>query len=163
MDVYTQLETIIIPVVDDLGYDLVRLHINLGKMSSIQIMAERKDRERMQVEDCEKISRALSPILDVEDVVKDKYNLEVSSPGIDRPLVRIEDYERFKGFLARVEAAEAIDGRKRFSGIVLGVSDENPDEVVIETEEGKVMIPFAMINKAKLVLTDELIKANITS
>ncbi len=160
MDTYSRLHTLIIPVIEDLGYDLVRLHISLGKMSAIQIMAERKDRERMQVEDCEKISRTLSPVLDVEDIIKSQYTLEVSSPGIDRPLVRIEDYERFKGFDAKIELSEALEDRKRFAGKIVGPQE---DKVIIETENGSVEIPFSLIQKAKLILTDSLIKANITS
>ncbi len=160
MDAYTQLEAIINPTIEDLGYDLVRLHIKLGQTSIIQIMAERKDRERMQVGDCEKISRALSPVLDVEDVIKSQYTLEVSSPGIDRPLVRLEDYDRFKGFDAKIETAELVGDRKRFSGKIVGIDG---DDVKVTIETGEVSIPFSLIIKAKLVLTDELINANITS
>ncbi len=161
MDVYTQIEALIAPVLEEMGYDIVRLHLKLGQTSSLQIMAERKDRERMQVEDCEKISRAVSPIMDVEDVIKSQYTLEVSSPGIDRPLVRPEDYDRFKGFEAKIELSEALDGRKRFSGKLIGIDKEENIEIEIET--GKVILPFGLVTKAKLVLTDELINANITS
>ncbi len=160
MDIYTNVEAIITPVLEEMGYDLVRLHLNLGKTSALQIMAERKDRERMQVEDCEKISRALSPIFDVEDVIKSQYTLEVSSPGIDRPLVRVDDYERFKGFDAKVETSEIVENRKRFTGKIKGTEG---NIITIETEEGLKEIPFELIVKAKLILTDELIKANITS
>lgn len=140
----------------DMGYDLVRLQLSRADRPVLQVMAERTDRSPMGVDDCAGISRALSALFDVEDPVPGAYSLEVSSPGLDRPLVRLADYERFKGFMARIETRDAIDGRKRFQGNIIGVEDET---IRLELDGGTVDLPFHEIAKSKLVLTDELIAA----
>ena len=145
------------PSIESMGYDLVRVMFTGGKKAVLQIMAERSDRAQMTVEDCASISRAVSLIVDVEDPISGEYNLEVSSPGIDRPLVRPEDYDRFAGFEAKIELEVAVNGQKRFRGEVLGA--ENGDTVVIDKAGERMSFPFASIRTAKLVLTDALIAA----
>jgi ribosome maturation factor RimP len=119
-------------------------------------MAERRDRQPMTVEDCETISRAISAKLDVEDPLPDAYTLEVSSPGIDRPLVRPADYARFAGHVAKVESREPVAGQRRFTGRILAA---DATALRIATETGEVELPIAGILRAKLVLTDELLRA----
>jgi ribosome maturation factor RimP len=121
-------------------------------------MAERRDEAAMTVDDCAEISRAVSALLDVADPIEAAYNLEVSSPGIDRPLVRREDFMRFAGYEAKIELGDARDGRKRFRGRLAGLS-EDEEAVRLLTEAGEVHLPLADIARAKLVLTDELIAA----
>ncbi len=148
------------PVLADLGFRLVRV-----KMSgpTLQIMAERPD-GTFSIEDCEAVSRAMSPLLDVEDVISARYHLEVSSPGIDRPLVRPSDFEAWAGHEVKVEMAVPVAGRKRFKGTLEGYTDgevrffiENPEGAA--KEPVLIGVPFADIGDAKLVLTDELIAA----
>jgi len=151
------LDALVEPVCDEMGYDLVRLQLQGGNTRKVlQIMAERKDRKPMTVEDCADLSRAISPVLDEKDPIEDNYTLEVSSPGIDRPLVKLDDFDRFKGFEAKVEALSLINGRKRFSGRLQGIDG---NDVIISFEGDDVRIPFDRIAKAKLVLTDELLAA----
>lgn len=141
-----------------MGYELVRVQINGGASDMcLQIMAERRDRVEMNVEDCASISRNISTILDVEDPISEAYTLEVSSPGMDRPLVRLEDFTRFAGFEARIDTRTAIVDRKRFRGKLEGVDGET---VLIEVDGETYEIPFGDILRAKLVLTDELIAAS---
>lgn len=140
-----------------MGYEVVRVQISGGQRSVLQIMAERADGAPMTVEDCADISRSVSALLDVEDPIREAYTLEVSSPGIDRPLTRLKDFERFAGFEARLESRMAIDGRKRFKGMLKGVED---GLVCIDTEQGAARLEFDNILRAKLVLTDELIRAS---
>lgn len=140
-----------------MGYEVVRVQISGGQRSILQIMAERADGAPMTVEDCADISRSVSALLDVEDPIREAYTLEVSSPGIDRPLTRLKDFERFAGFEARLESRMAIDGRKRFKGMLKGVED---GLVCIDTEQGAARLEFDNILRAKLVLTDELIRAS---
>jgi ribosome maturation factor RimP len=135
----------------------VRVQISGGQRAILQIMAERADGAPMTVEDCADISRSVSALLDVEDPIREAYTLEVSSPGIDRPLTRLKDFERFAGFEARLESRMAIDGRKRFKGMLKGVED---GLVCIDTEQGAARLEFDNILRAKLVLTDELIRAS---
>lgn len=145
------------PTLDDMGYELVRVQLFGGQRQTLQIMAERKD-GGMGIEDCTAISHAVSAILDVEDPITGAYHLEVSSPGLDRPLTRAKDFEVWAGFDAKVELAQPHDGRKRFSGQLLG-RDADTDEVMlrlVETNED-VRIPRAAIGKAKLVLNDALL------
>jgi len=123
----------------------------------MQIMAERKDEAPMTVDDCADISRAVSAVLDVEDPIDEAYELEVSSPGIDRPLTRARDYDRYAGFEARVELKIAQEGQRRFKGKLLGLQD---DKVMLQVEGDTVALPLATIQKAKLVLTDDLIAAS---
>jgi ribosome maturation factor RimP len=145
---------IITPVIEDLGYELVRVRLMGGKTNTLQIMAE-KPQGGIEVDDCADISNAVSAVLDVEDPLTDAYTLEVSSPGIDRPLTRLKDFEEFEGYEAKLETSEMIDGRKRFKGVLAGVED---NDVLINIEEGTVGLQFDWLADAKLVLTDELIK-----
>jgi len=151
---------IIEPSLDAMGYRLVRLMQTGGpRRPTLQIMAERRDEAPMTVEDCAEISRAVSALLDVADPIAGAYMLEVSSPGIDRPLVRPEDYDRFAGFEARVDLASPLDiagqgGRKRFRGRILG---REGDHVRLADENGEVRLPLDAIARAKLVLNDELL------
>jgi ribosome maturation factor RimP len=146
------------PVVEQLGYRLVRIKVSASEGCTIQIMAERPDGS-MTVEDCEAISRALSPVFDVNEPIDRAYRLEVSSPGIDRPLVRKSDFERFTGHLAKIEMEVPVDGRKRFRGILTGVEGENAKLQLDDAGEVNpdVILPIADMGDAKLVLTDELV------
>jgi ribosome maturation factor RimP len=147
------------PVLQGMGYRLVRIRISGEAGCTVQIMAERPD-GTMQLEDCEAISRALSPVLDIADPIDRAYRLEISSPGIDRPLVRRSDFERFTGHLVKIEMAVAHQNRKRFRGLVGGVEGDavriTRDDVPTD-QEADVLLPMADIGEAKLVLTDELI------
>ena len=147
------------PVLDGIGYRLVRVKISGADGCTVQIMAERPD-GTMTVEDCEAVSRALSPVLDVADPIDRPYRLEVSSPGMDRPLVRRSDFVRFAGHRIKVDMATAIDGRRRFRGVLLGVEDDaarlrRDDAAPGEADE--VVLPIEEMAEAKLVLTDSLI------
>jgi ribosome maturation factor RimP len=144
---------IIGPTIEGMGFELVRIRLMGGKTNTLQIMADRPD-GGIEVDDCGQISTAVSAVLDVEDPIADNYILEVSSPGIDRPLTRLKDFEVWKGWEARVETEELIDGRRRFKGTLAGVEG---DEVLIEIEEGVVGLKFDWLSDAKLILTDELI------
>ncbi|BAI73494.1 hypothetical protein AZL_028560 [Azospirillum sp. B510] len=157
MDATGRIEQIITPSVEAMGYEVVRVQISGGQRAVLQIMAERADGAPMTVEDCADISRSVSALLDVEDPIREAYTLEVSSPGIDRPLTRLKDFERFAGFEARLESRMAIDGRKRFKGMLKGVED---GLVCIDTEQGAARLEFDNILRAKLVLTDDLIRAS---
>ena len=151
-----EIEALIAPMLADMGYEVVRLLISGDRRATLQIMAERSADGGMDVEDCAEISRAVSALLDVEDPIAGAYVLEVSSPGIDRPLTRRKDFERFAGHQARVELAVPVEGRKRFTGQLLGVDG---DMVRLEVSEGELQVAFDDIAKAKLVLTDELLAA----
>jgi ribosome maturation factor RimP len=147
------------PVLQGMGYRLVRIRISGEAGCTVQIMAERPDGS-MQLEDCEAVSRALSPVLDVADPIDRAYRLEISSPGIDRPLVRRSDFERFTGHLVKVEMAVAHQNRKRFRGILNGVEGDTVRVIrddVPKDQDADVLLPMADIGEAKLVLTDELI------
>lgn len=151
-----RIEETIAPTLLDMGYVIVRLQMQGDRRPTLQIMAERSDRKPMDVEDCAKISRAISPLLDVDDPIDEAYSLEVSSPGVDRPLVRAEDFDRFAGFEAKVEMSYLIDGRKRFTGRLVGLVDGNV-QILVDGEPCD--LPFEDIVKAKLVLTDDLLAA----
>lgn len=153
-----EIERLVAPGIDAAGYDLVRVRFTGGGAPILQIMAERKDRRPVTVDDCATISRLVSALLDVEDPLSDAYVLEVSSPGIDRPLVRIGDYTRFNGFEAKLETDHPIGGQWRFRGRLKGVRE---DMVVIEVAGGDAEIPFAAVRRGSLVLTDELIAASM--
>ena len=142
------------PSLEAMGYRLVRVVITSGRRPTLQAMAERRDDQPMT--DCAQISHSVSAILDVADPIAGAYMLEISSPGIDRPLVRAEDYDRFSGFEARIELARPIEGRKRFHGRLLGTA---AGSVRLATETGEVKLPLADVARAKLILTDELIAA----
>lgn len=150
------IERMIAPAVESMGYEIVRVQLTGARRVALQVMAERKDGAPMSVDDCADISRAVSALLDVEDPVPGPYTLEVSSPGIDRPLVKRGDFERFAGFEATVETRRPIDGRRRFRGTLLGIAD---DAVRIALPEGEWRVPFAEIHRAKLVLTEDLLAA----
>ncbi|MEM9433506.1 MAG: ribosome maturation factor RimP [Pseudomonadota bacterium] len=149
-----RLADIVTPVIDGLGYELVRIRLMGGKTEVLQVMAE-KPEGGIEVDDCAKISTALSAILDVEDPIAGEYSLEVSSPGIDRPLTRLKDFETWEGYEAKLETDELIDGRRRFKGQLAGTEN---DEVLITIEEGTIGLKFDWLTDAKLVLTDELIR-----
>ncbi len=152
------------PVLEGLGYRLVRVEISGRDGQTVQIMAERPD-GTMTIEDCEAVSRDLSAVLDTFDPVHDSYRLEISSPGMDRPLVRPSDFENWRGFEARVELREPVSGRKRWSGELEGFVD---GEVRLECDiegEGRHIVgfPVALISSAKLVLTDDLVREALAS
>jgi ribosome maturation factor RimP len=150
---------IVAPVLGQLGYRLVRVRVSGTEGCTVQIMAERPD-GAMTVEDCEEVSRALSPVLDVADPIDRAYRLEISSPGIDRPLVRKSDFDRYAGHLVRIEMALPVNGRKRFKGTLAGTEGECARlarEEVPAGEEASVLLPIEEMNEAKLVLTDELV------
>ena len=155
-----RIAAIVEPVANDLGYSLVRVKITAENGTTLQIMAEDKN-GRFAITDCERLSKDLSPVLDVEDPIDREYHLEVSSPGIDRPLVRARDFERFVGHEAKVELADMIEGRKRFRGEIVAADDESftirlPDAVTGTDPNHK--LPLAMLAEAKLMMTDKLLK-----
>ena len=145
---------IITPVVEDMGFEIVRIRLMTGKESILQVMAQGPD-GNIEVDACAKISTAISATMDVEDPILDAYTLEVSSPGIDRPLTRLKDFGKWEGFEAKIETDELIDGRRRFKGKLAGVEG---DEVLINIAEGTIGLKFEWLSDAKLVLTDELIR-----
>ncbi|MDX2257379.1 MAG: ribosome maturation factor RimP [Hyphomicrobiaceae bacterium] len=151
------------PVLADLGFRLVRVAVLAHEGKVVQIMAERADGS-MTIDDCEAVSRQVSPVLDVADVVAGSYRLEVSSPGIDRLLVRPSDFEDWAGYEAKIELSELVDGRKRFRGVVEGFED---GEVLIEVDlpgQGPTVLglPISLVAEAKLVLTDDLVREALT-
>ncbi len=145
---------IVTPVIEGMGYELVRLRLMSGKSASLQIMAD-KPNGGIEVDDCAKISTAVSATLDVEDPIEDAYRLEVSSPGVDRPLTRLKDFDAWSGYEVKIETTEMIDGRRRFKGALVGTEG---NEVLIEIEEGTIGLQFDWLSDAKLVLTDDLIR-----
>lgn len=152
-----RLAEIVRPVVEGLGFELVRLRLMSGKKVTLQVMAERPE-GGIEVEDCARISTELGAVLDVEDPVDGDYSLEVSSPGIDRPLTRLKDFESWYGYEARIETTELIEGRKRFKGKLHGVED---GEVLIEIPEGIIGLQFDWLSDAKLMMTDALIEESL--
>jgi ribosome maturation factor RimP len=154
-----ELAQLVEPVLESLGFRLVRVEISGREGKTAQIMAERADGS-MTIDDCETVSRAISPLLDVHDIVSDAYRLEISSPGIDRPLVRASDFEDWSGYEAKIELTAPVEGRRRFRGHLEGFEN---NEVLLETdlgEEGLKVIGLGidLIASARLVLTDELIR-----
>jgi ribosome maturation factor RimP len=145
-----------------MGYELVRVALmSGGRYTTLQVMAERNDNKPMTVDDCAKISHAASEILDEDDTMANHYTLEISSPGIDRPLVRLKDFERFTGHVARIELETPKDGQRRFMGSIVRIKGNEPDaEIELQTEDGAVHLLVSAIAKAKLVLTDALIAAH---
>jgi ribosome maturation factor RimP len=150
----TKIEAMIAPSLEAMGFRVVRVAATGCRHATLQIMAERTDDRAMRVEDCTEISRTVSALLDVADPIAGAYLLEVSSPGIDRPLVRREDFARFAGFEAKVELSAPVDGRKRFRGRLLGVEG---DDVRLLVDALPVALPITAVTRAKLVLTDELL------
>jgi ribosome maturation factor RimP len=160
--VAARIATIAEPVIENLGYRLVRVRVSGLSGCTVQIMAERPDGS-MTIEDCEAVSRALSPVLDVEDPISRAYRLEISSPGIDRPLVRRSDFDRFAGHVVKVEMAVPMDGRKRFRGVLLGVEGGSArirrDDAASEAAD--VLLPIEEMAEARLVLTDALVAESL--
>lgn len=148
------IERLVTPALEAMGFTVVRVRLAGQPERTLQIMVELLDGSTVTVDDCGKISRSVSALLDVEDLIEGAYNLEISSPGLDRPLIKAADFERFAGYVAKIETHRPRDGRKRFRGRLLGLAN---DEVRIEAEDGVAAIPLAEIAAAKLVLTDELI------
>jgi len=155
-----RIAALIEPTLDGLGYALVRLRLSSGQRPVLQVMAERRADGGMSVEDCTTVSRALSALLDVEDPIAGEYVLEVSSPGMDRPLVKLADFARFAGQVARLETTRPLEGRRRFTGRLLGPTADGSG-VRIEVEGAERTIALADLTGAKLVLTDELIAASL--
>jgi len=156
----SHLEPVLSPVIEAAGYRLVRLRLMGGKRKTLQIMAERPDGQ-MDVDDCARLSRSLSDFLDHEDVIEGEYVLEVSSPGIDRPLTRLSDFARWSGHEARIElVAPDASGRKRFKGKLLGVDGS---DVVIEVDAARLSFPHGAVAEAKLLLSETLIQEDLRS
>lgn len=154
-----KIERTIGPMTESMGYELVRvLLVGAGSgRPTLQIMAERPD-GTMLIDDCSRLSQAVSALLDVENAIEEAYYLEVSSPGIDRPLTRMKDFERYAGFEAKVELSAPIDRQKKFKGVLKGT--EGKDTVLFLTDQGvDVSFPFSAVERAKLVLTDDLVRA----
>lgn len=156
MDPIQRVEKIIEPTLTDMGYELVRVRIFGSRKPTLQIMADRADGSPMNVDHCADISHAVSALLEVEDPIRDAYTLEVSSPGIDRPLVRPRDYERYTGYEAKIETHGMMNGRRRFQGRILGFSE---GIVRLDAKDGEIDLPIDEIQQAKLVMTDELLAA----
>jgi ribosome maturation factor RimP len=150
-----ELQDLLAPSLASLGYELVQVRLLSGGRPTLQIFAEPLSGGSMSVGDCTAVSRHVSALLDVEDPIAGAYDLEVGSPGIDRPLVKAADYERFKGEEAKIETAAPLDGRKRFRGVLEGVEGA---AVRIKVDEVSYLVPIDAIASAKLVLTDDLIK-----
>lgn len=157
--VAARVATIAEPVLEGVGLRLVRVRVSGADGCTVQIMAERPDGS-MSIEDCEDASRALSPVLDVADPIEKAYRLEISSPGLDRPLVRKSDFDRYAGNVVKIEMEVAVNGRKRFRGMLNGTDGEaarlTRDDAA-EGEETDFLLPIADMNDAKLVLTDDLV------
>jgi ribosome maturation factor RimP len=156
VDRIRQVTELIEPTLRDMGFELVRIMMSGGQRPTLQIMVERGDYAPPTLDDCAEVSHAVSALLDVADPLPGAYRLEVTSPGIDRPLMRPADYERFAGFEVRLETELPIEGRRRFRGRLLGLAG---DQVRLALPEGEQPIPLDAIKKAKLVLTDELLTA----
>ncbi len=151
----THVSDLIEPTVEALGFELVRVTFGGGRKPTLQVMAERPD-GTMSVEDCAQLSREISVLLDVEDPISGEFLLEVSSPGIDRPLTRRKDFERWLGFEAKVELFDQVDGRRRFKGKLGSLAD---DQLTMETDDGPVTVAIGDVSKAKLLMTDALLNA----
>jgi ribosome maturation factor RimP len=151
-----QITQMIAPTLESMGYEVVRVRHLGSQRATLQVMAERVDGIPISVDDCARISRAVSVLLDVEDPIPGAYTLEVSSPGIDRPLVRKKDFESYAGFEARVEMRQPIDGRRRFRGRLLGVQG---DCLRIAFDDEEATLPLSEVEEARLVLTEELVAA----
>lgn len=154
-----RLKELLTPAIEAAGYEAVRVRLTGSRTKTLQVMAERPDGS-MSAEDCAALSRALSEVLEHADPIAGDYVLEVSSPGIDRPLTRLKDFARWDGFAAKIELKEAVEHQKRFKGHLAGVEDENV-LFDIEGEEETAVIPFDLIATAKLILTDELISESL--
>ena len=153
------LEDLLEPVIGGLGYETVRI-LTIGQANpTLQIMIDKLDGTEIVVDDCAKVSRAVSEVLDEKDPIKDRYNLEVSSPGLDRPLTKIAHFKRFVGNEVKIETSVLVDNRKRFKGLLKAVDDK--DQIILEAEGAEYVIPFDDVTKAKIVITDELLNKYI--
>ncbi|MEL6873132.1 MAG: ribosome maturation factor RimP [Pseudomonadota bacterium] len=160
MRVYDErLEQLLTPAIEAAGFELVRVRMTGSSTKTLQIMAERPD-GTMSAEDCASLSRALNPLLEETDPIEGEYVLEVSSPGIDRPLTRLKDFDRWDGFEAKIELSQAVEDQKRFKGTLAGIEDDNV-LFDIEGEDDTALIPFDLIHTAKLVMSDELIAESL--
>lgn len=157
MELAERIAEMVRPTVEASGYSLVRVQILGRGRPRLQVMAERADGRPMMLDDCACLSHSISAVLDIEDPISTPYSLEVSSPGIDRPLVKLADYDRFAGFVARIELARPIEGRRRFRGRLLGTAGE---VVRLDVDGADVEVHYADIQRAKLVLTEELLAAH---
>ena len=155
-DLPRRIEHLLAPSLEAMGYEIVRVQLSGGRSPTLQVMVDRRDGGPTTIEDCTAISRTASAILDVEDPLEGSYTLEISSPGIDRPLVRPKDYERFAGSEIKAETGVAFAGRRRFRGRLLGIDQ---GMVRIALPEGAVDLPWQSILRARLILTDELLTA----
>ena len=144
------------PSLAAMGYRTVRVLMTNGRRATLQIMAERLDDLPITLDDCAEISRSISALLDVVDPIAGAYTLEISSPGIDRPLVRAEDYDRFRGFEAKIELATPLQGQRRFRGRLIGIAE---GALRLLTEAGEMRLPLNAVGRAKLIVTDDLIVA----
>lgn len=149
-----EIADLIEPAIAEMGFELVRVRLKTGGQTTLQVMAERPD-GTMEVDDCATLSGVISAILDVADPIPGEYHLEVSSPGIDRPLIKLSDYEQYAGYEAKIELHDLLDGRKRFNGKILGVDQECV--LFDQPGTGKIQIPMNSISHGQLILTDELI------
>ena len=148
------------PMIDAMGFELVRVRVGSGgRRKQLQIMAERQEDGSMEIDDCADISKAVSAILDVEEPIKEAFTLEVSSPGIDRPLTRLKDFEIWRGHLAKIQMLESIDGRRSFKGVI---SNVNGTLVNLQVEGQEWELEFTSIANAKLVMTNDLLRQNST-
>ena len=157
MELADRISEMVRPTVEALGYLLVRVQVSGRQRPRLQVMAERIDGRPMMVDDCAFLSRSLSALLDVEDPISTTYTLEVSSPGIDRPLVKLADYDRFAGVEARIELVRLVGGRRRFRGRLLGTTGET---IRLDVDGAEVKVHYHDIQRAKLVLTEELLAAH---
>ena len=155
MQIKHHLHDLIEPIVEGLGYEMVRIMTIGQKNPTLQIMIDRKDGQEINVDDCATVSRKISEMMDEKDPIKDQYSLEVSSPGLDRPLTKPEHFKRFLGYETKIETSEEVDGRKRFKGKTKSVDANN--NIVLDMDGTEYSIPFDAISKAKIVLTDELL------
>ncbi len=145
---------LVAPIIESMGFDVVRVLLMGGQRQTLQIMIERKDGKNLVVDDCAAVSRAISDLLDEKDPIDGEYSLEVSSPGIDRPLTKPEHFARFVGYETKIETDESVEGRKRFKGRIVALDDGDVIRFDMDGKEYK--IPFDAVAKAKLVLNDEL-------
>ena len=158
MELTQRITELLTPSLNNKGYLLVRVLLSgADSGQTLQIMVEREDGKSMTVDDCESVSRLASTLLDVDDPIASRYLLEVTSPGIDRPLIKVQDFIRFKGNEIKLETTLPVDGRKRFKGLLKGL-DETKTQVQMVFEGKDISIPLSSVNKAKLVLTDELVQ-----
>ncbi|MDA0997621.1 MAG: ribosome maturation factor RimP [Proteobacteria bacterium] len=154
VNVIARVKALIAPAIEAMGFSLVRVILSGGHNPTLQVMAEPTDGRGMTVDDCAAISRAVSAVLDVEEPIKSAYMLEVSSPGLDRPLTRLEDFERFKGFEASIETNAVVDGRRRFRGRLVGIDGK---DIEVDIDGELLRLAFADVARAKLIVTDEML------